>query len=59
MNLAIPPILGSYWAELTLPPLVWLFIVRLHAEERLLALELPGYLAYMRDTPRRLLPGVW
>jgi protein-S-isoprenylcysteine O-methyltransferase Ste14 len=36
-----------------------LLIVRLLAEERLLAERLPGYLAYMNTARSRLIPGVW
>jgi protein-S-isoprenylcysteine O-methyltransferase Ste14 len=56
---ATPIALGSYWAALVLPPVCALFVIRLRAEERTLASELPGYAAYLRATPKRLLPGVW
>ena len=59
MGLATPLLLGSYWAELLLVPGCALLIVRLLAEERLLAERLPGYLAYMNTARSRLIPGVW
>lgn len=58
-NLAIPLILGSYWAELVLPVLVWIFVVRLRDEEELLRRELPGYDAYLSHTQARLIPGLY
>lgn len=51
--------LGSYAAQLFFLPLCALFMVRLVAEERLLAEELAGYSDYMRATRHRLVPGVW
>ncbi len=51
--------LGSYLAQLFFLPLCALFVVRLRAEELLLAGELPGYESYMRDTRHRLVPGLW
>jgi protein-S-isoprenylcysteine O-methyltransferase Ste14 len=56
---ATPLALGSYCAELLLLPLFGLFVMRLLAEERLLQAGLPGYAAYMQQTRRRLLPGLW
>jgi protein-S-isoprenylcysteine O-methyltransferase Ste14 len=59
MGLATPLLLGSYWAALLVPPAWVLLIVRILAEERLLARDLPGYADYMRRTRSRLIPGVW
>lgn len=56
---ATPPALGSYCAELLLLPLLGLFVMRLLAEERVLQAGLPGYTAYMQQTRRRLVPGLW
>jgi protein-S-isoprenylcysteine O-methyltransferase Ste14 len=54
-----PLALGSYWGFLglvfMLPFLVW----RLLDEERLLAHELPGYVAYQARVRYRLIPGLW
>jgi protein-S-isoprenylcysteine O-methyltransferase Ste14 len=59
MGLATPLVLGSYWAELFLLPGCALLVVRLLAEERLLAEQLQGYKEYMNTTRSRLVPGVW
>jgi protein-S-isoprenylcysteine O-methyltransferase Ste14 len=55
----MPLALGSYVAAVFLLPIVALLVVRIRAEERFLSAELSGYAAYMRATPRRLVPGVW
>jgi protein-S-isoprenylcysteine O-methyltransferase Ste14 len=57
--LATPLLLGSYVAEAFFLPTAALFVVRLLAEERFLAGALRGYDAYMRETRKRLIPGVW
>jgi protein-S-isoprenylcysteine O-methyltransferase Ste14 len=59
MGLAMPLMLGSYWALLFLPPGWALLVIRILAEEHFLSHELRGYADYMRRTPRRLIPGVW
>jgi protein-S-isoprenylcysteine O-methyltransferase Ste14 len=59
MGLAMPLILGSYWALLLLPPGWALLVVRILAEEQFLSRELGGYAEYMGRTPKRLIPGVW
>jgi protein-S-isoprenylcysteine O-methyltransferase Ste14 len=56
---AMPLALGSYVAAVFFLPIVVLLVVRIRAEERFLSAELSGYGAYMRATPRRLVPGVW
>ena len=54
-----PLALGSYWdliaVAATLPALIW----RLLNEEEVLTRELPGYTDYCRQTPYRLIPGLW
>ncbi len=59
MGIASPLLLGSCWAALLLPPGWVLLAVRILAEERLLARQLPGYAEYMGRTRSRLIPGVW
>jgi protein-S-isoprenylcysteine O-methyltransferase Ste14 len=54
-----PLLLGSYWTALVLPPSTALLVVRILAEERLLAERLPGYSEYMSKMRSRLVPGVW
>jgi protein-S-isoprenylcysteine O-methyltransferase Ste14 len=56
---ATPFALGSYAAAALVPPMVAIFVVRIVAEERFLAVGLPGYAEYMGQTRKRLLPGVW
>jgi protein-S-isoprenylcysteine O-methyltransferase Ste14 len=59
MLLGIPIALGSWWGVLVivamLPALIW----RLIDEERFLARNLPGYVAYQDKVRCRLIPGVW
>ncbi len=56
---ATPLALGSYWALLVglvgLPALIW----RLLDEERILARDLPGYVAYCMRVRYRLVPFIW
>jgi protein-S-isoprenylcysteine O-methyltransferase Ste14 len=54
--LGIPIALGSWWGILALlPALIW----RLIDEEKFLARDLPGYVAYQQTVRSRLIPGVW
>jgi protein-S-isoprenylcysteine O-methyltransferase Ste14 len=59
MLLGIPIALGSWWGVLVLvattPALLW----RLLDEEKFLARNLPGYIAYQQRVPYRLIPRVW
>jgi protein-S-isoprenylcysteine O-methyltransferase Ste14 len=59
MVLGMPLALGSWWGLLTWLPMTAAIIVRLLDEERYLAVNLPGYAAYMSSTPYRLIPRVW
>jgi protein-S-isoprenylcysteine O-methyltransferase Ste14 len=56
---AMPLALGSYAAAIFVLPLCAVFMMRIRAEEKFLAVELPGYAAYMAGTRKRLVPGVW
>ncbi len=58
-GLAAPLVLGSYMAELLVPPTFVLLVVRIFGEERFLSARLRGYGQYVQATPRRLIPGVW
>jgi protein-S-isoprenylcysteine O-methyltransferase Ste14 len=51
--------LGSWWS--LAPAAVWSAIIlrRARLEDRFLLEQLPGYAAYARRVPWRLLPGVW
>lgn len=55
----IPLGLGSWWGLAPLVLVVPVVIWRLLDEERLLARDLPGYVAYMHSVRYRLIPGLW
>lgn len=55
----ISPALGSWFGLLALIPMTAVIVWRLLDEEKFLAARLPGYDAYCRRTPHRLIPGVW
>lgn len=57
--LAIPIVLGSWWALLCMAAYPFLMIVRILNEEKILADELEGYKAYMKKVKWRLIPFVW
>lgn len=54
-----PLALGSYWALLSVVPLIGVLAWRLLDEERVLKRDLPGYTDYCRQVRYRLLPGPW
>lgn len=54
-----PIALGSYWAMITLFPLLMIVVFRIINEEKLLIRELPGYKEYFQKIRYRLLPGIW
>jgi protein-S-isoprenylcysteine O-methyltransferase Ste14 len=56
---AIPVALGSRYALIPAALLALLLIVRTYFEDRTLHLELEGYPEYAKQTPYRLIPGVW
>lgn len=58
-ELAIPVLLGSWWAGVPSLLAVALLILRTGLEDRTLQRELDGYPAYTRQVVYRLLPGVW
>jgi protein-S-isoprenylcysteine O-methyltransferase Ste14 len=59
MLVGIPIALGSWWGALVvvaiMPALIW----RLIDEEKFLAGNLPGYVAYQEKVRYRLIPWVW
>ena len=57
--LATPIALGSVWASLVAVLLCGVIAARLLDEERYLSANLPGYVAYSRKVPYRLVPLVW
>ena len=59
VELAVPIMLGSWWALIAGGVSAGLFIVRTRLEDRTLLAELTGYPEYARLVRYRLLPGVW
>lgn len=51
--------LGSWWALLLLAPITAVLAWRLVEEEKLLAVNLPGYQAYRERVGYRLVPFIW
>jgi protein-S-isoprenylcysteine O-methyltransferase Ste14 len=56
---AMPLALGSRYGLIPAAIAAVLLIVRTYLEDRTLYKELPGYPEYSKQTPYRLLPGVW
>ena len=54
-----PLALGSYWGLVPLATMLPFLIWRLFDEERMLSTQLPGYSAYQKQVPHRLVPFVW
>jgi len=57
--LSMPIALGSYWAFPLFLAMPIVLVYRLLDEERVLLKGLPGYKAYCKKTPYRLIPFVW
>jgi protein-S-isoprenylcysteine O-methyltransferase Ste14 len=51
--------LGSWWSFIPQFIAALMLIPRTVLEDRTLQAELPGYQDYVRETPYRLLPGIW
>ena len=58
-ELAVPVLLGSWWAAIPSVLGAGLLILRTALEDRTLHVELPGYSDYTRRVRHRLIPGVW
>jgi len=56
---AVPIALGSRFGLIPAVFLTVLLIVRTHFEDRTLHGELTGYAEYAKQTPYRLIPGIW
>jgi protein-S-isoprenylcysteine O-methyltransferase Ste14 len=56
---AVPVALGSRFGLIPAAFLAVLMIVRTNFEDRTLHVELPGYPEYGKQTPYRLIPGIW
>ncbi len=59
MSLAMPLLLGSWWALIAGGLCIVLFIIRTSLEDRTLQAELPGYMDYVKQVRFRLIPFVW
>jgi protein-S-isoprenylcysteine O-methyltransferase Ste14 len=59
MLLGMPIALGSWWGLLVIVAIVPALIWRLVDEEKFLARNLPGYVAYQEKVRYRLIPLVW
>jgi protein-S-isoprenylcysteine O-methyltransferase Ste14 len=53
------PALASWWAGLSLLPVLWIFVRRTLLEDALLHRELPGYAQYAGRVRWRVVPGVF
>ena len=59
MFLALPLILGSWYALIPFALYPVIMVVRIHGEEKLLTAELSGYEEYTRKVRFRLIPFIW
>ena len=59
MFLALPLILGSWYALIPFALYPVIMVVRIHGEETLLTAELAGYEEYKRKVRYRLIPFIW
>lgn len=59
MYLAIPLVLGSFWALLLMSFYPFLIVKRIQNEEQLLTLELQGYSEYQKRVKYKIIPGIW
>ena len=59
LDLAIPLVLGSWWALLVMSPCVLLLALRIRNEEQVLHQGLPGYTDYTERVRYRMIPWVW
>ena len=59
MFLALPLILGSWYALIPFALYPVIMVVRIHGEEKLLTAELSGYEEYRRKVRYRLIPFIW
>ena len=59
MFLAMPLVMGSWWAFLVMLPYVIAIVTRIKDEEILLTKELEGYLEYKEKVRWKLIPYIW
>lgn len=59
MFLALPLILGSWYALIPFALYPVIMVVRIHGEEKLLTAELSGYEEYKKKVKYRMIPFIW
>ena len=59
MFLAMPLVMGSWWAFLVMVPYILAIVARIKDEEMLLRKELDGYQEYKEKVRWRLVPYIW
>lgn len=59
MFLAMPILMGSWWALLAMIPYIPIIVCRIKDEEILLTEELDGYFEYKQKVKWRLIPYIW
>ena len=59
MFLAMPLVMGSWWAFLVMVPYVIAIVTRIKDEEILLTKELEGYQEYKEKVRWKLIPYIW
>ncbi len=59
LYLAIPLVLSSWWALLVMLPCIFLLVVRIKNEEKMLHQGLPGYTDYTKRVRYRMIPFIW
>ena len=59
LYLAIPLVLGSWWALLVMSPCILLLVARIKNEEQVLHQGLNGYTDYTKRVRYRMIPWVW
>lgn len=59
MFLAMPILMGSWWALLAMIPYIPIIVCRIKDEEILLTEELEGYSEYKQKVKWRLIPYIW
>ena len=57
--LSIPILLGSWWSLLCFLPYIFIIVIRIRSEERLLSECLSGYTEYKTRVKYRLVPFIW
>jgi protein-S-isoprenylcysteine O-methyltransferase Ste14 len=59
LKIGVALTLGSWVALVPAALIALLLVLRTSLEDRMLTAELPGYRAYAKHVPARLVPGLW